>query len=938
MKTVFHITILLFSSFICVVNTHGQGVSSNSIISLGVPFTEGGGFFQKVKYEIDSSVKLNVNVQCFQLRQLDSVELYHLTFNKKSFKEGVNSITLRFEKNDSAKYKNKDFFDVVKKTSEVPPGNYRSYLTMSNVDGALVFKKDFSWYVDSTLPYNSDMRNQINGLFAPSSKKVRIKINNRNRVKGKPSNAELTRMNTRINRRFKNGVTANPETIEGKSYSALYYKQWFLGRYEVVSRLAMRDKVENERKALKNKSISLVDNDISDFSTVSSQTKRLHKKDKCDQETRGNIGFTTGFGNGQEPNSQQKNYYQEVNGVIHTSIKNIPVVIEGFYTTQDIGRQAKASYLRIHYDVEESKNQVKKKISTFKSKYNETKNMRMDGSYTHLLSSLNSENSNIKSLFLKKYGLDIDTIDEQTFLSHVEVDTTGLGGDGKAKKSAADAKEMYAKYEKNKDRINKYSKVLEQYGDKMYLDSALTYARLEKLNEGNASYKELANAAADLLPEDNTSKFIRGITNFDLGILNQYESDYTMSGQVLKGGGFGYDFGFFKARAAMGKTEYISRDGNVEAYNTYMVRADSRVSDGQDVGLIYYTYSPTKNALESENFKKDVISKSFMSPTHVLSFVYSGKFGKKLIIQSEGATSYDQVSKLSKVSKDNTAAKIGAEYLLTSINTSITGEWEHMGKEFENSAMPIKRNGTERYTLGSNATIVKSLITLGVQYNFIKQLSFASTGYNRRWGFDVKTNFRRYPNLYVSYKPFTTFRAYNDTFSIAQRPILGEVTTSRLTYQFRKNKSSHRFMVMYNNNKNTADTITYESRFTQVGYIYSSGINMLCVNAGWMSVPFTDSALSGDLYFINSSLSKSINEQITLSGGPDIALSKNKLEKISATAGVTYLFQKKPIGLRLQVRYTHFTDSLYLDKNNLWAGLVGVDWRFKMKKNCQKIK
>lgn len=930
-----HVTILTITLIVAVNKSFGQGSNGANIFSLEIPFVEKHEIFQKINYEVDTAITLNVSVQCYQLRPADSIELYHLSFNRLLFHKGTNSTSLKFEKTDTAKYKNPSFFQLLKRTGEVPPGNYYVHVSLFTLRGDLFYVGDFTLGVDSTLPYNSDMRNQINNLLAPSDKKLKINTHDRNIKKDKPSKEELERVNTLISKKIgnKKGVIAVPEMIGEKTYSALYYEKWFLGRYEVKSRTAMKSKIENERKALKNNPFSLEDNNLSNFTSISSRTKKAHKIDKCNEETRGELGFATGFGNGQEPNSQQDNFYQEVNGVINTTIKNIPVVVEGYYTTQDIGRQAKASYIRVHYDVEESKSRLQEKITVFKAKYNETKNIGAGDSYTHLISSLNTENYSIRNQFQRKYGLDIETMNGESLLTGVDVGQSGLADDERAK-----AREQYEKYEKNKQRIEKYSKILDQYNNKMYLDSALTYAKLNELDNGNPSYKQLANAATGLLPESNTSKFIRGVTNFDIGILNQYESDYTMSGQVLKGGGFGYDFGFVKTSAAVGKTEYISRDGNVDAYNSYMVRADSRIYEGQDVGLIYYSYSPTKGALKSENFKNDIISQSFMEPVHVLSFVYNGRFGDNLLIQSEGATSYNKMSELRQIGKENTAAKIGVEYLVKPINSSIRGEWEHMGKLFENSAMPIKRNATERYTLGSNATIIRSLITLGVQYNFIRQSSFTSTGYNRRWGFDVKTNFKRYPNLYMSYKPFTTFRAYDDTFSISQRPIIGEVTMSRLTYQIRKGKSAHRFMLMYNHNKNTTDLISYENKAVQLGYIYSSGMNMTSLNAGWMSIPASDSVLSGDIYFINSNVSRSINKNITVNGGPDIALNKAGIEKLSATAGLAYLFENKPIGLRLQLRYTHFTHNLYSDKSNLWAGLVGIDWHFKMKKDCDKIK
>src|SRR5690606_26059986 len=117
--------------------------------------------------------------------------------------------------------------------------------------------------------------------------------------------------------------------------------------------------------------------------------------------------------------------------------------------------------------------------------------------------------------------------------------------------------------------LDKYTTLLQQYRDKLTLDSGLVYGKLEKLgNAEDVSYKDMTKAASGLLPESRGKKFIYGLTHLDIGIINQYESEYTASGQTLKGGSVGYDFGFMKAGLTIGKTEYISRDGTVDQYSS----------------------------------------------------------------------------------------------------------------------------------------------------------------------------------------------------------------------------------------------------------------------------------------------------------------------------------------------------------------------------------
>ena len=74
-------------------------------------------------------------------------------------------------------------------------------------------------------------------------------------------------------------------------------------------------------------------------------------------------------------------------------------------------------------------------------------------------------------------------------------------------------------------------------------------------------------------------------------------------------------------------------------------------------------------------------------------------------------------------------------------------EWEHIGRLFENNSIPYIRAATERYTVAGKSDFFKKFLTVGIQYNFMKQSTFASTGKSRKWGFDVKTNSRRYPTI-----------------------------------------------------------------------------------------------------------------------------------------------------------------------------------------------
>jgi hypothetical protein len=467
------------------------------------------------------------------------------------------------------------------------------------------------------------------------------------------------------------------------------------------------------------------------------------------------------------------------------------------------------------------------------------------------------------------------------------------------------------------------------------MDSALVYNKLEALSKNkDASYKDMLKAANGLLPEGKVKQFSSGLTNLDAGIINQYASSYTMAGQNLKGLSACYDLGIIHAGVTIGKTEYISREGNVDKYNTYLGKVGFKPAKGHNVDLIYYGYSPAIKSLQNDNFYQhtDIAPGGYKEPVTIFSLNYDGQVGKSLLIHSEGAASFKK-GENTQLSMDNSATKASIDYIVPKTPVNIKAEWEHLGNSFENNALPYTKAGTERYTLAGTADLFRSFMTLGIQYNYLQQKSFSSIGRNTKWGFDIKTRSKRYPSVQLSYKPFSTFRAYNDTLNISQRPITGEVWTGRASYQLKHLKVIHRFTLVYNRNRSNMDTINYTSEILQTGYIYTHGNNAYNINAGWMSMPATVNEdgkyINIASWFISTALSKTLNKQINGSISEDIALVKYGLQRTATTLGVNYNMGKLPVTLRLQARYTNYKIAEETERKSLYAAMIGMTWRFK---------
>ncbi len=935
-RSVIYILVLLsyYSSGHCQTSN-----GTDMLISIDPPYSEYKSVYQHINYKIPVRAIASVRLQCYQYGKKDSTGVYDLEFDHIKIKAGVHSLRLNIDKNDRLNSIDYEFIDVLKRYHVLPPGNYVTYLTIRQTGkNETPIKKAFYYNIDSVVAYNSDVRNSITNLLSG---------------KGKRFNASRS-IGEKVDKQY--GLQSAPVELTNGKFDAFYYKEWFIGYYKIPDSHGPNNIVEQEKDQLKNAQGNLIHNDLFDFTSVSSQFRTLNSKNnnsQKDDRITGTLDVTDDFSNGQEPGSMQDNNYMEVRGDVHFDALGMPMILDGYYTTQDNNRKAKASYLRFAYDIDKAKSQLNNVISNYKQAYNQTES-RQQGLLTtgnELIERLLSERKTILQKIAMAYGIDASALqkyDGNVSRMSSELDTSMLMKKGRKKvNTTSDVAEAQAKIKDNEQKIEaeykraqeleakaeRYKIFLEQYKRQQYFDSALNYSRIQKLsNDPDVSYKKMLHSASGLLPESKVSSFVSGITKFEGGILNSYQSSYTMAGQNLKGATLGYDLGFAEAVLSAGKTEYVSRDGNVDRYNSYMGRLNFKMARSQKLSLIYYGYSPTQKLLDDNNFfKQDIGVPTFKQPVHIPSLLYEGDISKDLAVQIEGAASLKKSTEIAKVQGSNAALKAGLTYHMSFLPVMLKGEWEHLGKNFENSALPFTRSGTERYTASTQTMLFGSRIILGVQYNFLKQDALLSTGYNTKWGFDLKTNYKQYPNLTLSYKPFSTFRRYDDTFSIAQRPVIGSVFIARSSYQIKKKNASHRFMISYNKSSSSVDTESYRTSTLQAGYVYMDKMNVGTANTGWLQQPGVSTGSMVFSYFLNVGYSRNISKNISMNVGEDCAIAGYGLQRIAETVGGSYHFPKLPIILHAQFRYAVIKANELAERQHLIYGQIGMGWRFDTK-------
>ncbi|HVW96806.1 MAG TPA: hypothetical protein VHA56_12625 [Mucilaginibacter sp.] len=945
---IYTLVLLLFC-----INSNGQTKGGDILLSVDPPYAEDNAIYQPVNYSAKEKTGIRVRLSCYQYGDDDSSCIYDLEYNDVHIRHGIHSINLNLDRNDKLWAINYPFIDVVKKFRIFPPGNYAMYVTISDKEGLKLSSSEFYYNIDSTISGRSSIGRKLNKLLIGRNNRLPVNLKITQGV-SQQSPKQAAFNTERLSRKLSRteGVSSVNVTRDGEQYLANYYKGIFLGYYHIEDRRTAISKVYKEGNVFADPFNHPFAGTPEEGVSLDSKAKAENITNRSSDDMSGSIDVLGSFSNGQESTSQLKNNYGELRGDLRTKLLNIPLAVEGFYTTQDMGRKAKASYLRLKYDLDKAKDDLTQSTNAYQSRFNQVSGeiKNSDQLYARLVNQLRNEQFSIRKKFAEEYGVDGNLLDSykgkaegiessvnktsivSKDISHVPNDSDVVAAKNKISRNKEKITKEYERITALQRKIEKYERLATQIKQLHYFDSVNTYSKLQELKDNpNVSYKQLVAASGHILPTSKVKSFMSGLTKLELGMLNKYESKYTLAGQNLKGGALGYDIGFAEVGIALGKTEYISRTGDVDRYNSYLARVDFKPIKKQHLGIIYYGYSPTHQIIESDNFiKADVGVPSFMKPVHVVSVVYSGNIAKQLSLETEAATSIKNSQKVTDIQYAKSSLRAGLVYSLPVIHSTVKAEWEHMGKEFENNSMPYTGAGTDRYTLSTQGSFLKSFLIAGVQFNYLKQESLVTTGYNVRWGIDIRTNSKQYPTVYLSYKPFSTFRRYDDTLAIPQRPITGAVSIVRGSYQWkRQNNMMHRLMVTYNQNSSDMDTIAYKAQTAQASYYLFSRDLSISATLGWMRQPSLIMGQSQATYFLTSNVSKSLNTGVRVNAGVDFAIGREHIQRLGGLAGIDWRLKNKPIVLHTQVRYSYLYQVNIEGMGNILAMQLGFSWLIK---------
>ncbi len=936
--------------------------------------------FQDVYYKSDLSFTGTFTLTCYRYNtDNDSFIVFKKTELNQFFKSGVRTIKLDYSKNDNYTYFFPKFYEIVKKTEVIPPGSYKIYISVTG--DSIHYATTILRNIDSTLALTSALRKDINKALSPPDRSfMGIHLSGITRSNASLANATkaMDRSKGRLNKVYSaKGLTPVVFGRDGKKCTDLYYEQWFVGRYEIRENENVTRQIDAQKSALTKGIIPSTPTNTTNPQSLLSQVKELNKAKKDEKETTGEIGITTAVSNGQEQYSQTDNNYMELHGKIATSVMNVPIVIEGMYTTQDAHRTVKASYVNVHYDIEKSKAELTNSVNSYNRQFSEQSAKLKNGDqfYQAGISNLNSQKGKLESEIKNETGITnpttlakMDTAYlRQKIDSNVRskadsgatnaTQSNAAGSADSTRKAAMNREQQlkdstdrvykrvmakYQKIEKLEAQLLKYKMLMTQNKNTTYFDSVLAYNKTKELGSKDPSYKQMAQQSEKILPDGQAKKFITGLTSFDAGIFPQYASKYTMSGQTVKGLNMGYDFGFVEAGLTVGKTEYIGRDGNLDKYTCYSGRASFKPLKGHKASLIYYGYTPSRQMLSDQFFKNsDIALPTFQQPQHIVSLTYEGIVTKDVKFNAEAATCFGQQLQTGTAVNgtsggDRSAYTFSTTGKIPNSSAELEAAYEKTGINFQNNTLPVSTNGTEKLTIAWKEDFFHSFLAAGVEYDYLLQSNFATTGANTKWGFDLKTKSKKYPSLSVSYKPFTTFRSNSDTFSIPQHPLLGSVFTGKASYQIKRPGRSIRFTFIYNKSVSHQDTVNYGTTLLQLNCTYTRGKWMLGANIGSTQVNGTTLDTTGPqppnkTKFLSLTGSYAFTKQFNVNAGQEFGIANFGFCRYAFTGGCMYTSKRLPLTTRINLRYNTYQSVQYGAWSNLYSGTLDLLWQIKKK-------
>lgn len=646
-------------------------------------------------------------------------------------------------------------------------------------------------------------------------------------------------------------ISIDKKSVSIEIYAdSVYYGRYYISFKDLLDPKFLKQQINNYNSEIKEPLSNL----ISDFDQLQVE------------ELQGSIGINYEYQNQPDLYSTLNPQNLELYSNLSMPVMGVPININAFYTNQDKNRKIKSSYLNFSYDTEILKQKYLELLEIGTQYYTNRKNESLS-LIDNFESKLKNDKVNIETI---KNNIKQTLIDEISSGARYLNDSINKVADSLVLIDDIDSiKMIYKQIKTNKDLVKskieelenkvqeyeKYKNIFDRNRkvlniDSIMYDDKIKYLKEEALDQLN--FQQVKSRYNELLGIKNKFSSVTSLlNNLKIGTFSNALSKYTNSGQYMNGVSLGFDIKQVKLDVSTGSVKKNDFNNNTKKINTYSLALSTNLNKNTDISLSVFSYGSSKNELDisNESISKDLISNyvkskfnEYSKHQYIYSLMHTYAAGN-LRVQSQYAYSTNFHAKTNFI--DNSSFNVKAEYVLKTPSVLLGIDYEQIGGEFKNEVQDFLIKSSKLYKAYVATFFLKKKIKLNLSYNYLASDRSNSSLANQKLGVELATKFKSYPNISMSYKPYTTFRSLTDTFQIGQQQLVGSTTATRISYILKQQHHHYTISLNYTRNENKFDTILYDNNVKYLNIQYKNSLKSYSVNTN-ISINRTSSNVLND--------------------------------------------------------------------------------------------
>jgi hypothetical protein len=688
-------------------------------------------------------------------------------------------------------------------------------------------------------------------------------------------------------------------------------------------------------------------------------------KFKSSIQTKGSITFENYITNYLLPIQPGERAYSRVHGNTTLTLLSLPFIAD-FYLTTEKNTFYNANSFSLSFDVDQFKQNLttnaKNKVKDQTSSLNEIQRELMGQEYD--LSKLNSQ-MDVQNLKLAGVQQQLDGLESPSIENTIISDYTGTDklksqAEGMIQDSVNKQKQVLsASSQKNKDSLLNESAKIKQdidalnekidYANKtiglLKNSDSLAQTEIAELKNGlnsNSIYTLLGKNSGKVKGLD---KVLSSISSLNIGLFNPVYTRNSVNGITVKGVNATWDSRLFFGNLTLGNTY---RDQlPFRGFGTERPKFDRRIAatmlgfGKRDATNIYGLLLAVKDKPTSQ-------SETINSQNTVLGFGGQIKVAKILQFNGEilssryekNAPSYynSETSVMNGDTQNYTPRVKQLSRMAFNFGTSIfpvktveiKSNWKWVGPGYRSLAAPYTRTNYDEKELAIKWKLFKNRLNLSGFYKTNKSdpLNFQEGSYTMSgYGFNMKTNFKKLPNVFMSYSPFeqgnnspdTVFRS-NNKFSLL---------TGGINYRFANKKYTLLTNAIFS--RSHTEFIQLENRIgNQFNASFSQ--NLQYKKSFMLTGTYSLSKTSPSVDSLNNyrfGLISTIKIKTDLSLGLQLDASNYNNGGNIRSGGIQLIYKaKKRINLSLRTKVNRFEGIYGLSKLIVYEGILGIEYRW----------